>query len=138
MAMKWINKDVRTLRTHGLPFKYNFKFWSESEFLNPQRSETETFTQDVQQVLYVDITFQSGCHPNITQDFTLENIYIFYPIDTPFSPPTIMFQHEFTHPCIIDGQLNVDGWSPAISLSQLLCNVYLIYLESLDLKNEIH
>lgn len=131
MATKWISKHVHALHTHGVPFKYNLKFWS---------MDNETFTQDIQQILYVDITFESGCHPKIMSDFTLENIYIFYPIDTPFSPPTIMFEQEFIHPCIVNGQLILDDWCPALSLKQLLCNIYLIYLESLDIvsKNETY
>jgi ubiquitin-protein ligase len=130
---RFIRRQLQTLEANGLPFRYSLSFVQEVEVGDTIVCE-ETPTYNGGHVMCVDMFVAKDVVVGLQHDYQ-HFVFIEFPDDYPFSPPTICLDEDevIMHPLIDDDNIvRMWDYSLFMDISQLLINVYLIIAEALN------
>jgi ubiquitin-protein ligase len=114
-----LTKQLQILQNVGLPFEYRLR-------LEECDEDDACYWFDFRSTRFLG-------SPDQTVAGWVEKIYLYFPLDYPLRPPTIFFGFPLEHANVLpdaDGEVCLGDWCPAITLHQILINLYMIYTEA--------
>jgi hypothetical protein len=141
-ATRVIRKQLKELSKDCLPFDYSLKFVRETiDADNPDcvsAKEFDTF-DSINDGVFLDIAInRENCNNRSLMFDYRHQIYLKFPTDYPFKPPNIRLEDPLIHPLIHSDRygnytkINTCDFSPFMSVSQLIINIYLIVWEAIN------